>query len=72
MASAKEIAKYCKDNKFFDKAKKTLCAFSDYSIFIDGDLEGLEKQAKAEGLEFILLKGEMTKKSIKESKTDNE
>lgn len=67
MASAKEIAKYCKDKKFFETAKKSVSAFSDYSVFIDGDLEALEAQAKKEGLEFFLLQGEMPKKSIKES-----
>jgi hypothetical protein len=72
MATAKEIAKYCKDKKLFKKAKKSLCAFSNFSIFVDGDLEALEKQAKNDRLEFFLLFGEMPKKTNKESKPEIE
>ena len=38
MATQKEIGKYCRDKKFYEKASKSLCAMSDFSIFINGDL----------------------------------
>lgn len=65
MATQKELGKYCKDKKFYEKAKKTLCGFSDFSIFIDGDLDKLQEQAKKEGLEFFILKGEIKKSTAK-------
>lgn len=65
MATQKEVGKYCKDKKFYQKAKVSLCAFSDFSIFIDGNVEALQAQAKKEGLEFYLLKGELKKSTSK-------
>ena len=64
MATQKEIGKYCRDMKLYDKAKKTLCGFSNFQIFIDGDLESLQEQAKKEKLEFYILKGAV--KPVKE------
>lgn len=63
MATQKEVGKYCRDKKLYDKAKTSLCGFSNFQIFVDGNLEELEKQAKKEKLEFYLLKGEMPKTS---------
>mgnify|MGYP003554881728 CR=1 FL=1 len=60
MATQKELGKYCKDKKFYEKAKKTLCGFSNFSIFIDGDLDKLQEQ-----LEFFILKGELKKSTAK-------
>jgi hypothetical protein len=67
MATQKEIGKYCRDKKFYEKATKSLSAMSDFSIFIDGDLDKLQAQAKSENLEFFILKGEL-KKTSKEDK----
>lgn len=65
MATQKELGKYCKDKKFYDKAKTSLCGFSNFQVFIDGDLEKLQAQAKKEGLEFFILKGELKKSTAK-------
>jgi hypothetical protein len=70
--TAQEFAKKAIREKLYDKAKKTLCATSDGSIFIDGDIEAIEKQAVADGLEFFPLKGYTKKtkdKSLKEDGT---
>lgn len=67
MATQKELGKYCRDMKFYDKAKVSLCGFSDFSIFIDGNLEVLQAQAKKAGLEFFILKGELKKTSSKDN-----
>ena len=61
MATQKEIGKYCRDKVFYSKAKTSLCATSDFSITIDGNLEELQAQAKKDGLEFFVLKGELKK-----------
>ena len=65
MATQKEIGKYCRDKKFYEKANVSLCAFSNFNIYIDGNTEALEKTAKAEGLEFFILKGELKKSTSK-------
>jgi hypothetical protein len=72
MASQREIGRYCLQNKFYEKAKKSLCAFSNFQIFIDGDMDKLKDQAKKEGLEFFLLKGELKEEKIQTSKEDKE
>jgi hypothetical protein len=69
MATQKEVGKYCRDNGLYDKAKKSLCGFSNFQVFVDGDLKGLSEQAKKEGLEFYLLKGEMPVKAGKDGTT---
>jgi hypothetical protein len=56
-----EIGKICRDAGYYDKAKVSLCAFSNGQIFIDGNLSDLQEQAKAEGYEFYLLKGDLPK-----------
>ena len=62
MATQKEVGKYCRDKKLYDKAKTCLCAFSNFQVFIDGDMSELEKQAKKEGLDFYVLKGKIESK----------
>jgi len=59
MATKNELGKYCRDKKLYEKAKTTLCGFSNFQVFIDGDLDLLKSQAKKEGLEFFVLKGEL-------------
>lgn len=66
MATQKEIGRTCLAKKYYDKAKVSLCGFSNGSIFIDGNLDELKKQAENEELSFYLLKGEL--KTLKESK----
>jgi hypothetical protein len=68
MATQKEIGKYCRDKKLYEKAKTTLCGFSNFQVFIDGDLSKLEAQAKKEGLDFFVLKGELKKPKTEEVK----
>lgn len=70
MATQKEIGKHCRDKGFYEKAKKTLCAFSNFQIFIDGDLDELQDLAKKEKLEFYILKGELKKAIPKEEVKD--
>jgi hypothetical protein len=53
-----EIEKICKDNGTL-KSAVTLCAFSNGSIFINGNLIDLKSQAEIEGSEFYLIKGEI-------------
>lgn len=67
MATKKEIDKYCRDKKLYDKAKVSVCATSDFSITVDGNLEVLEANAKKDGLEFFILKGELKKPSKKDT-----
>jgi hypothetical protein len=66
MASQKEIGKYCRDKNLYEKAKTSICAFSNWQIFIDGDMDKLKDQAKKEGFDFFILKGEL--KTLKETK----
>lgn len=65
MATQKQIGKYCRDKKFYEKSKTSICATSDFSIYIDANMEAIQAQAKKEGLEFFVLKGELKKSSSK-------
>ncbi len=67
---AKEFSRLVRTQGLYEKAKKTLCAFSDGSIFIDGDLEELEKEAAKSKLEIFIMKDNRKKKESKPEKSE--
>ncbi len=68
--TGKEFSRKVRESKLYEKAKKTLCGFSDGSIFIDGDLDKLEGDAKAQSVEIFILKDNRTKKTKPETVTE--
>lgn len=66
--TAKEFSIKARNGRLYEKAKSTLCAFSDGSIFIDGNLDKLEEDAKSSGLLFFVLKDNREKKEEPKSK----
>jgi hypothetical protein len=53
--TAKEFNKYVRDKKLYEKSK-SLAAFDDGSIFINADLDELEKEAKKSSLKMFVEK----------------
>lgn len=65
--TGKYFSRKVRTEKLYEKAKKTLCGFSDGSVFIDGDLDKLEGEAKAQKVQIFILKDNRTKKSKPET-----
>lgn len=68
--TAKDFSRKVRAEKLYEKAKKTLCGYSDGSIFLDGDLDVLEENAKKEGLEIYILKDNRSKKKKEPEKSE--
>lgn len=68
--TAKDFSRYVRGNNLYEK-NTSLAAFSDGSIFINGDLDALEKEAKKSGVEIFILKDNRKKKKDIEKNVDN-